>query len=147
MTIKSIVKKAVLGTAAMGALGVPLVLATAPAEASSPPYFYKSCNSANSDDWITEWNGKSGYTTYGIGIGQCRQLTAYYVPDVRVDVDPAGNVDIDAYQIGHNGYGYGPQHIGETNTSNPPDSYADTGYRYRTCTGDHASYGGCSGSS
>jgi hypothetical protein len=79
-------------------------------------------------------------TAYLEGPGGCltgSTIWNMYSAHVRVDTDGPGGADMNSYEIGHINYGYGGCHSGETNSSDPPDSYGDTGFRYHTVTGSN----------
>lgn len=131
MSLKKKIAAAVVG---LGLTASGLAFAATPAEAVTT--FKQHCNSSGSDDGIVAYNVDSPYTlTQYLNPGNCFSGGNIPVSKERVDVDPSGNVDIDSHKIGHINYGYGPCYASEPNASNPPDSYADTGYRYYTSTG------------
>ena len=127
--------------ALMGALATIVtfaIVSTLPAEAYPPESFSEFCNSAYSDDVVIAYRGpySDPSKTWWTDTDQCWfdgvPSAVGPVTDIRVDVDPAGfGADIDSYKIGEIGVGWGPCHDGETNSSNPPDSYGANGVRYR----------------
>lgn len=137
MNIKSIARRATLSAVAIATLGAGAVVATAPAEAAFYPWMK---NSSASDEWIRYYsygNPSNGRYLYP---GDNESSTApnpdIAINDIRVDVDTTGStsrgVDVDSYKIGDEGNGYGPCHVGETDASNPPDTYTAIIYRNYT---------------
>lgn len=139
MQIKSIAKKAGVGAAGLALAGGFSVLATQPASAAT---YTLICNSDYSDEWI-RWYGSGD--PHGLGgyapPSDCDNTGSQYISItyLRVDVDTTGSnsngVDIDSYKIGEIDVGWGPCHTGETDSSNPPDEYANHGIRYRNYKG------------
>lgn len=115
----------------LGALG------TQPAAAANSTL--KICNSSHSSHYISAWDIDEPIEKY-IQPGYC--ATMEDVGDTRVDVDPYDRqvypylLDIDSYQLGVIGEGYGPCHASENNASNPPNDAPD-GVRYKTFPDNH----------
>ena len=131
------VRKKLVSLFASAALAFVGLFATA-GSAQAATYFPDECNSSASDgqidsyDWdrnIYHWYVNEGDCVDHVGIAEAWKI--------RVDTDPSGGYDMESYEIGHINFGYGSCHSGETNTSDPSDSYTDTGFRYHTVRGSN----------
>jgi len=104
------------------------LISTEPAAAAT---YVRVYNSPGSDEWIKVYSAPFPNVYFYLAPGEDASTSSYGIPigDVRADVDTTGffsnGVDVDKYRIGHRGHGYGPWHCGETNDSDPPNSYTD----------------------
>jgi hypothetical protein len=112
---------AVAATAVLTAVGA--VATASPAEAAyANPIFI--CNNVESDGYIKAYNDDT-LQEWMIGPNYCATVNDKNGM-ARVDVDPAGGVDIDSYKKRKVPDGYGPCYVSENGASNPYSGYQVT---------------------